>query len=54
MKNTRLSLKRETLAELNAADLRSVVGAAANQTIVDLITQIIDPPSNTHACSDSC
>jgi len=50
MKN--LSLKRETLIELDSAELSAVVGAA--QGITPLITQIIDPPSNTHVCSDEC
>lgn len=48
----RLTLKRETLVSLSDTDLEGVVGAA--QGITPLITQIIDPPSNTWMCTDGC
>lgn len=57
MKNTRhLSLKRESLVELTTNDLRAVVGGYAIITDggLECLTAIIDPPDNTHVCSDSC
>lgn len=51
-----LSLKRDTLAELTTNDLRSVVGGYAIITdkLTACLTDIVDPPDNTHVCSDSC
>lgn len=57
MKN-RLTLKSETLAELTPADMRAVVGAAATTKlttcVIPMLTEIIDPPSNTWACTEGC
>ncbi len=55
MKRT-LSLKRETLIELAAHDLRAVVGGvnAITTRQTECLTPIIDPPSNTYVCTDSC
>lgn len=55
-KPRRLALKREALIELTTHDLRAVVGGNAIITEggIDCLTPIIDPPDNTHVCSDSC
>ncbi|HEV2891192.1 MAG TPA: hypothetical protein VGX28_12525 [Frankiaceae bacterium] len=52
----RLSLKSESLTELTTQDLRGVVGGARILTdkMTECLTPIIDPPSNTHVCSDEC
>ena len=51
MKRT-LTLKREALAELTTHDLRAVVGGV--RPITEVLTPIIDPPSNTNVCTDTC
>lgn len=51
----RLALKRESLTELTAGDLRAVVGGAIlTGKMTECLTPIIDPPSNTWACTDGC
>lgn len=52
----RLSLTREALTELTTHDLRTVVGGIAiiTERRTECLTPIIDPPDNTHVCSDSC
>ena len=52
----RLTLKRDALVELTTHDLRAVVGGYAILTdrLTECLTPIIDPPDNTHVCSDTC
>ena len=51
-----LRLKREALVELTTHDLRAVVGgdAAITGRATECLTPIIDPPSNTYMCTDTC
>ena len=52
----RLSLKRESLSPLTSEDLKAVVGGAQIITgkMTECLTPIIDPPSNTNVCTDTC
>ena len=57
MKSRRLTLKSESLTALTTDDLRNVVGAAPaiiTDRMTECLTPIIDPPDNTHVCSDTC
>jgi hypothetical protein len=52
----RLTLRRESLTELSTDDLSAVAGGAQAITgkNTECLTPIIDPPSNTYVCTDTC
>lgn len=52
----RLTLKSEHLTDLTAEDLQVVVGGnlPTVKTYCDMVRDILNPPSNTWACTGGC